>query len=276
MNVADEQREYWNSSGGDRWIKHEDLFDRFVQPFGDAALKLLNLRPGEHVLDVGCGCGQTLSIISNAVGPTGSTTGIDISAPMVERARQRVPNATVLVGDAAAVQFERTFDALFSRFGVMFFAEPLTAFRHLRALLAPKGRMAFVCWRPLTENPWAEVPVRAVQSALPHAQGWSGSGPGPFSLANRETLTALLRDAGFASTQILPFDHDVELSTSGLDHAATFATTAGPASRLLVGASDEERSQARDAITNALRTYTVGERIALPGATWLVLANVRD
>src|SRR5262245_48201170 len=124
MDAREEQREFWNNKGGLRWVTHEQLFDGFVRPFGRAALAVLNLQQGEHVLDVGCGCGDTLDSIAEQVGNTGSVTGIDISAPMVERAKARVPSAHVIAGDASQHTFAHKFDAMFSRFGVMFFAEP--------------------------------------------------------------------------------------------------------------------------------------------------------
>lgn len=274
MDAREAQREYWNTKGGERWITAEALFDAFVRPFGNAALERLAAKDGEHILDIGCGCGDTLAALSRAVGPSGSVTGIDISAPMIERAKQRVPQARALAGDAATQTFDRHFDALFSRFGVMFFAEPLVAFRHLRGLLTPEGRFSFVCWRTLAQNPWASVPGEAVLSVLPHAEGWpSGEGPGPFSLADEGALVELLADAGFSSSKLLPFETDVVLSTTGLDDAVHFALTTGTAARLLVNASDAEKALASQAIQDKLRAYLVGDRVALPAATWLVLAQ---
>jgi SAM-dependent methyltransferase len=277
-NANEEQRAYWDGTGGERWTMHQESLDRAVRPFGLAALARLALSPGERVLDVGCGCGDTLRAIAERVGPSGQVTGIDLSRTMLARAAERVPEARLIAGDISDHPFaDQTFDALYSRFGVMFFADPLLAFRRLRSLLsADQGRFAFICWRPLAENPWARVPFSAARSALPEAA--SGvpdrkDGPGPFSLADPEVITQVLRAAGFQQVEIAPFDHEVELASTGLADAVRFATTASRVAHLLEKASDVERARAASAIGEALSPYLIGERVALGGAGWTVLAR---
>jgi trans-aconitate methyltransferase len=210
----DEQQAYWNGRGGDRWTQQQEVLDRMVRPFGEAALAQLAARGGERVLDVGCGCGDTLGAILERVGPRGQATGIDLSERMLERARERVPLARVIAGDVGAHDFgAQRFDGIFSRFGVMFFADAPRTFARLRALLSEQeSRLAFVCWRSFADNPWATVPLQAAQAALPGATAGvddGTDGPGPFSLANRDALAHLLRDAGFARVQVTPFEHDL-------------------------------------------------------------------
>jgi SAM-dependent methyltransferase len=246
-----DQQEYWNRAGGERWVKHQEVLDQMVRPFGKAALERLAVRAGEHVLDVGCGCGDTLIELGRAAGERGSVTGIDLSEPMLARARERVAAATLIAGDASEHPFGRKFDAIYSRFGVMFFGVPVAAFSHLAAALAPAGRLAFVCWRSPEENPWASLAFSAVRSALPDvALPW--------------------QDA----IDIAAFDADVVLSNTGLADAVRFTLTAGPASRLLAEASPAQKQSVEEALGRSLAPHLNGDRLALPGASWSVLAKL--
>lgn len=271
-----EQLEYWNSAGGARWVAHQEALDRMVRPFGEAALARVAPGAGEHALDVGCGCGATLLALAQAVGPTGSVTGIDPSRPMLARARMRINEATLIEGDASTHPFARKFDLIFSRFGVMFFADPVAAFRHLAEALAPGGRLGFVCWRDPAENPWVSVPVAAVRRALPHLPplyAADPSAPGPFSLARPGRVEEVLHAAGFREVAYTPFDAEFELSTEGPLHAARVSLVTGPASRLLADASPQEQERAIAALAEDLGPHAVQGRVALRGATWTVLAR---
>lgn len=273
-----EQIEYWNGAGGKRWVEHADALDRLVRPFGAAAIERLRLQPGESVLDVGCGCGDSTRALVEAVGPTGCVSGIDVSAPMIARARERNPGVELIVADVMDHKFSRTFDACFSRFGVMFFAQPAAAFARLRAALAPapRGRLSFVCWRAAAQNPWHAVPFGAVRSALPDVSlGVQDrpDAPGPFAFADPDLVARVLHDAGFGDAEITPFDADVEMSTTGLAAAVRFAVTVGPAARLLKDASPEQRQRAAEAVSVALEPHLTDGRIALRGAAFVVTAR---
>jgi SAM-dependent methyltransferase len=278
-SAKDEQLAYWNGAGGERWAEHQESLDRMVRPFGLAALSRLAPQSGERVLDVGCGCGDTLLALAEHVGPRGQVTGIDISERMLARARERAPAATLIAGDVTeSAAAHGSYDAIYSRFGVMFFADAPKAFRRLHALLSDAGRIAFVCWRELADNPWALVPFDAVRSALPEAglgPHDQAGGPGPFSLADADATARLLREAGFHALDLQPFDCEVELSSSGLDEAVRFTLTASRAAHLLKNASDSERTRAAAAVKQALAKYQIGERVALGGAAWTVLAHAR-
>jgi ubiquinone/menaquinone biosynthesis C-methylase UbiE len=271
-----EQQEYWNQAGGERWVTHQDALDQMVRPFGKAALERLAIRAGEHVLDVGCGCGDTLIELGRAAGAQGSVTGIDLSEPMLARARERVAGATLIAGDASDHPFGRKFDAIYSRFGVMFFSDPVAAFSHLAAALAPTGRMAFVCWRAPEDNPWASLPFAAVRSVLSDvALPWQDEGPGPFAFGKRERIAEVLGAAGFASIDIAAFDADVVLSSTGLADAVRFALTVGPASRLVAEAAPEQKQRVEEALGRVLAPHLNGGRLTLSGAAWTVLAKLR-
>ncbi|MET0341038.1 MAG: class I SAM-dependent methyltransferase [Polyangiales bacterium] len=272
-----EQLDYWNNAGGARWVAHQETLDRMVRPFGEAALARLAPRPGEHALDVGCGCGDTLLALAGAVGSTGSVTGIDPSRPMLARARARIGEADLIDGDASTHSFTRRFDLIFSRFGVMFFADPIAAFRHLSEALAPGGRLGFVCWRDPAENPWVSVPVAAVRRALPHLPPLYSADPntpGAFSLARPGRVDEVLRAAGFSEVAAEPFDAEFALSSDGPLDAARVALVTGPASRLLADASPDDRERAIAALAEDLVPHSIGGRVALRGAAWSVLARV--
>src|SRR5467141_281082 len=153
VNTA--QIEYWNGGAAETWVAQQERLDRQLDPLGRAALRALAPRPGEHVLDVGCGSGQTALQLADAVGPGGRVVGLDLSSQLLAAARRRNPSAHVAFerADAQTHAFDQPFDAIYSRFGVMFFADPVAAFANLRRALKPGGRMAFVCWRAESENP---------------------------------------------------------------------------------------------------------------------------
>lgn len=277
--MTDTQIEYWSGPAAQRWVTYQRALDRALSGFGRAALARAAAAPGEHALDVGCGCGDSSLALAEQVAPDGRVTGVDVSAPMLERARQRAaeaPRLQFLLADAASFVPEppRRFDLVFSRFGVMFFAHPERAFAHLRSLLADAGRLAFVCWRALDDNPWAKLPIDTIQRALPElAPHAIEDGPGPFAFADRSKLEALLGGAGFQQVAIDRFDTDVVLGTATLDEAVEFAVQGGPAARLLAGLPSEALARARHAMSEALAPCRSERGYTLPGSTWLVTAH---
>lgn len=206
MSGNQEQLEYWDGVGGQRWTTHQEALDRMVRPFGLAAIERLALRSGEHVLDVGCGCGDTLLALAERVGERGSVTGVDLSK----------------------------------------------------------------------QNGWGTVPFAAVRAAVPEAALGlmdRADGPGPFAFADRDHVASVLRAAGFCQVDIAPFDAEVELSTTGLEEAARFSITAGPAARLLAQASPEQKARAAACVADALAPHERNGCVTLSGAAWTVLAR---
>jgi ubiquinone/menaquinone biosynthesis C-methylase UbiE len=283
--MSDAQIEYWNGPAAQRWVSYQLELDRALAPFGTAALERAAVQAGQHVLDVGCGCGATSLALAQNVTRTGAVLGLDISSGMLARAREHaagLPQLRFHEGDAAS--FVSTpeagaFDVVFSRFGVMFFADPTAAFAHLRTQLRAKGRCVFVCWRALADNPWTQIALEVVQSLVPDPAPAAAAGaPGPFAFAERARLEQVLPRAGFARTSIERFDAPVALSTgdSPEDDAAAvdFAQQAGPAARLLVGASPALVAEARRAIAKRLEPHRTPRGIVLTGSTWLVEAHV--
>ena len=271
------QIEYWNGPRGHSWVADQELRDHSLAPFGDACMRLAKHSPGERVVDVGCGCGASVLALASAVGAGGHVLGVDVSAPMLERARRRtapLANVSLLRADAAGHAFDGRAQLVHSRFGVMFFEDPPAAFANLRRALAPGGRLAFICWRGLDENRWMSVPAEAVRRALPSLPPAVLGGPGPLSLADPDLLRTLLEGAGFREVVLQPFDHSMPLGNGqGLEAAATEAMTLGPAARLLANVEEPDRARALSAIREALAPHVRGSDVALAGATWLASAR---
>lgn len=271
----DDMQRFWSEQAGPKWVRYQPLLDAELAPYGASLLAALAPAAGERVLDVGCGCGATALAVAAAVGAGGAVVGVDPSTPMLELASARAraadaAHATFVLGDAQTHPFEAgAFDAFVSRFGVMFFADPPAAFRNLRAALAPEGRFAFVAWAPLAENLWASALWDAVRSVVPlplpepHA-------PGPFGLADRERLVALLADAGFHDVRVE--GHSQPMSFAGgaaLEEAFEFALTIGPvASALAKEPGAHEPIGA--AVRATLERYLTPSGVVMPSKYWLV------
>ena len=180
------QIEFWNSETGHNWVTHDALMEAMLQPLGETVIESLAPQPGEHVLDIGCGCGHTSLSLAQRVSSEGSVTGIDISTPMLAV-------ATHLAAEHSSIQFTEAdaqthafeperYDVVFSRFGVMFFEDPVAAFANIRSALRTSGRLAFCCWQPRAVNPFMTVPARAALELLPAPRVVPVTARGPPSL----------------------------------------------------------------------------------------------
>ena len=271
------QAEYWNDAGGVSWVDGQALLDAQLAQFGALAIEAAAVQPGEVVLDVGCGCGATTEELSALVGTSGRVVGLDVSAPMLARARERLSGRPVelLLGDAATFALPaRSFDVLFSRFGVMFFEEPPAAFAHLRGALKPGGRVAMVVWQSLSANAWATVPIEAVADIVePPALGGAGE-PGPFSLSDHDGVLTMLRAAGYTDVDLT--GHEMDVTVGGglpLPAAVEFTLDHGPVRRVLASASAEVRAAATERVAAALSPYDGPEGVRMPAAVWVVTAR---
>src|ERR1700720_1017006 len=211
-----DQIAYWNGPGGQRWAARQAIQDIVLAPVADVLIDRAKIEAGERVVDVGCGAGATTMAFAQKVGPTGHVLGIDISAPMLARARQLVPPGLRIdfaLADATVYPFEpASFDLLASRFGVMFFAEPAVAFANMRRALLPSGRMAFACWREPRENPWMMTPLQAVYKHVPKLPQLGPEDPGPFAFASEERVHRILGEAGFTQIMMEPCDLVLDLA----------------------------------------------------------------
>jgi SAM-dependent methyltransferase len=269
-----DQVAYWNEQGGRTWAELNDLLDRQIRDVGLKGIEALAPAPGERVLDVGCGGGQTSLLIADRVGAGGAVTGADISRPMLTLARQRAegrPNVRFVEADAQVHAFEAAaFDAVFSRFGVMFFSDPAAAFANLRRALKPGGRLVFVCWAPLAENPWMSTPAVAAAKHLPPSPPPSPTAPGPFAFADPERVRGILQAAGFAD---LGFDKLAQpIGGNTLEESLTLAMRVGPLGARLREAPELAPKVVAD-VRAALEQRLKDGRVWMDGAVWIVTAR---
>jgi ubiquinone/menaquinone biosynthesis C-methylase UbiE len=273
-----DQIAYWNGPGGQRWADRQAIQDVLLTPIADVLLDRAKPEPGERVLDVGCGSGATTIAFARRVAPTGFVLGIDVSAPMLAQARQLAPAGLPLdfvLADATVHRFDpRSFDLLVSRFGVMFFADPVASFTNLRAAMKPSGRLAFVCWREPRENPWMMAPLQAVYRHVPKLPPVAPEDPGPFAFASEERVRRILQGAGFSDIAMEPHNLSLDLAIGrGLEAAVEGALQIGPANRALEGHPAEVREVAIGSIREALRPFVRGQSVLLPGSIWIVTAR---
>ncbi len=269
------QVEFWNGAGGAKWLDQQTRTDAMLAPVADALLAAADIRPGARVLDIGCGCGATVLALATRVGPVGRVLGIDVSAPMLARARERaagLDQVELRAADAAAHRFEpASMDRLVSRFGVMFFGDPVAAFANLLQALKPDGRLVFACWRSLDENPWMKVPLKAAYAHVPPLPRPGPEDPGPFSFADPERVRRILAAAGFRAPALTPVDLALDLANGdGLDGAMAQVAQIGAASRALAEQPADVREAAFAEIRAALAPYASGASVRLPAAIWIV------
>ena len=275
-----EQITYWNQTAGPKWVALEEVLDAQIRGLGEAAMDGLGIGRGERVLDLGCGTGQTSLELARRVGPNGHVTAVDISAPMLGRARDRAraagaTNVTFVPADVQTHRFEPgTADVAFSRFGIMFFADPPAAFTNLHGALRPGGRLGFVCWQALPENPWMAVPVMAAAQHITIPIPTSPDAPGPFAFANPDRVRAILEQAGFVDVAFT--DQRATLTVGGngsLEQAVGFILQMGPAAATIREATPELRETVAAAVREALAPYHTPEGVRMSSASWVVTAR---
>jgi SAM-dependent methyltransferase len=269
------QVKYWNGAGGARWLAQRDRRERTRTAFADVLMNRAAAALGETVLDVGCGLGDTSIWLAERVGPTGRVLAADVSAQLLAGARDRLapyPWAEALHADAATFAFPQgEFDLLFSRFGVMFFGDPVTAFANLRTALKPRGRVCFACW----EKNMSMTAVDAARRLLPDLPKPDPDAPGPLSLARPERITHILTEAGFAPPSFEKIAVTIDAAAGeGLDAAVTQTLQSGPAARLLEGQPDDVMKTIAAAVREALEPYEDNGTVNLPAAFWIVKTEI--
>jgi SAM-dependent methyltransferase len=271
-----DQITYWNEQGGPRWVRLQADLDRQLASFGEIVMDRLALGDGERVLDIGCGCGETSFELVRRVGDAGSVLGVDISTVMLARARERAEtgNVAFLVADAQTHAFApASFDAIFSRFGVMFFEDPRAAFRNVAQALAPGGRLGFHCWKSLPENPWMTVPLFAALQHVPPPTPPPPDAPGPFAFADADRVRGILADAGLAEITFESRSDPMGVGAGSLDDAVEFALQMGPASIAIRDVTPETLAKVRASVRAALAPYTTSDGVRLATASWVVTAR---
>ncbi len=276
MSANQEQIDYWNGRAGQTWVEAQDRLDAMLAPISEALLQRAAVRTGERVVDIGCGCGDT----SLALARSGAEVwGIDISQAMLTHARTRelglaeTGNLAFSLIDAATADFTPDHALLFSRFGVMFFADPVSAFSNLRGALTADGRVCFVCWQAPRENPWMAVAGRAVQPFLPDsAVTPDPRAPGPFAFADPGYVQDILLAAGFSDIELEPFRTSLHVGDD-LDDAIRFQSQVGPAARVLSELEGPRREAAMQAVRESLAAHVTSNGIDMAAACWMIMAR---
>jgi len=282
------QSEYWNGDAGARWARHQATFDRVFTPLTERLFAGAALRPGDAVLDVGCGAGATTLRAADIVGPSGRVTAADVSAPLLavtaRRAASRPPGGASIAlveADAQTHAFaDAAFTHLISRFGIMFFDDSIAAFANLRRALRLEGRLTALCWRPQAENAWIDHPFGLVRALVPEPEPTPPDAPGPFRFADPARLRAVLTAAGFRDIAVAPVDEPLVLGRSetgdareAAEAAAQFALDLGPASRLVRDQTPAIRARAHEIVLRDFEGRVADGAVRLAAACWLVTAT---
>ena len=276
MATSNNEEDYWNNDGGKRWVDHIDALEAMLSSLNESLVGGAKVKNNEHVLDVGCGGGVTSAAHATATGSDGSVVGADISEIILNVARERyadVPNLAFTTADAGTFNFEPgRFDLITSRFGVMFFAEPVAAFRNMLRAGKSGGRMVFICWAAPGDNPWMGAPAAAAFAIIPAPEKPEPGTPGPFSLADPERIKSIMGEAGFVDITVSLMEQQLNMGSvaSSLDTM----TKLGPAAEPLRNATSGQRDAAMEAMRGVLEEHNTAEGVTMQSAVWLVEARI--
>lgn len=265
---------YWKSTGSNAWVTLQPLLDRLYQPISDAILAEVPVAPDARVLDIGCGPGATTLQMARRL-PDGLCLGVDVSEPLLGLARQRAEaeslvSASFRLADAQTAAFDVPFDALISRFGVMFFPDPDAAFANLRGALKPGGRLGFACWRGPEDNPLAGLPDTVARPLIPDLHTPPTSGPGRFAFADPDRVRDILEGAGWREVEIAPLDVPTPLSVAEL---VEMFLRLGPVGAALPGLDESLQRQVHDAMVRRVEQEARDGVVPMTAACWLVTAT---
>ena len=274
----------WDGPLFERFVRFQHILTDGLANHGEEALRLHPPQRGERVLDVGCGFGDTTRAIAKLVGPRGEAVGVDAARRFVEQATEdaaaaRVANARFACADVQTMRFAERFDRAFSRFGTMFFANPVAALRNVRAALAPGATLTMVVWRRREDNDWLYRAQQIVERFVERPQEYDEPtcGPGPFSMANADTTSDVLLHAGFTGIGFTRCDRPIAIGRD-VEEAIEFVTALGPAGELLRLAGDRARHLHEDvhaALRAGLSDYVGRFGVEAPASTWIVSATAK-
>lgn len=272
---GDEQTRLWNGPSGRTWVDMQDLLDHMFKPFEDLLVEAVSAEAGGRVLDVGCGTGSVLLAVARRLGAKGRCTGIDLSEPMLAAARARAEQegtpATFIRANAQSHAFEpASFDLLISRFGVMFFDDPVGAFANLRRAARPDAEFRFIAWRSTAENPFMTTAERAAAPLLPNLPARRPGAPGQFAFADQHRVHSILEESGWTGIDIRPIDVACTLPEKEL---VRYLTRLGPVGTFLQEADDRTRTQVIETVRAAFESYVHGAEVRFTAACWMVSAR---
>ena len=272
--------QYWNSARTRAWAEEYEAIDRLFAGLTRGALDHAAPKLGERVIDIGCGSGTTVLELAARVGPSGYVLGADVSKASVEKARERIAAAGVhqaemmLCDVSTHISPANSFDLVFSRFGVMFFADSVATFANIRKSMKPDGRLALAVFRTLQENKWATAALAAVRHLLPPITPPGPEEPGQFSWGDAARVHRILETAGFQDVSLTPHDPAMPLAgPGGAAEAASFMSRVGPVVRATGDAPPEQRKEVRAALEAFFRSHEGPQGIVLQGAIWIVTAR---
>ncbi len=275
--VNKNQRDFWSGKGGDIWVERQNAMDTMLSPLGEAALNKLNLNEGENVLDIGCGCGHTTLNIAKRISPDGQVTGLDISEPMLKRAKESanemsISNASFNCVDVQTDDMgEEVYSAAFSRFGVMFFEDPIAAFRNINKSLITGASLSFVCWQSPALNPWQSLFIEAVKKYvdLPSPPPRS---PSPFAFMESEYVSSILEESNFQNIMIEGHEAEVNMFSgrSLSDSVKDYISINPVVSGMLKDSTEQEKTEIINSAIEAFSPYYSAKGLMFPSATWLV------
>lgn len=277
----EEQIEYWNGDAGKRWAHDDDIMARLLLPVSKALLDHACVDKCQSALDIGCGGGSQSMMLAQRLSADARVLGVDISGPLLEVARSKIAAGTsgaqvdFLQADAASYEFKaNSFDLLFSRFGVMFFDDPVAAFRNMRGAMTQQGRLAFSCWQAMKSNEWTWTPIRTALQHLPPPEPPVPNAPGPFAFANPTRLESILAEAGFSDIHLQSFNTTLRVSEAAtLTQAVQDLARIGPMGRLLQDQPQAALDKVYPALEEALQPHFKPGALEMDSAIWLVTAT---
>jgi SAM-dependent methyltransferase len=270
---TDEQTTLWNGTAGRAWVDNRDVLERLFQPLEQLLVDAVDA--GHRVLDVGCGTGATTLAAARRVGAAGRAIGVDLSEPMIAVAQARAAEERLPVEFFAANAQDHPFepgslDMILSRFGVMFFADPVQAFANLRRAAADAATLRCMVWRSAAENPFMTTAERAAAPMLPELPPRPQDGPGQFAFADPGRVSAILGASGWDDVAITPLDIELALPERDL---VRYLTRLGPVGLVLEGADDATRQRVIDIVRTAFDPYVFGAEVRFNAACWIVSAR---
>ena len=277
---AKSQEQYWSTDGGEIWLKNLKHFESMIEPIGQVLIQIAMSQAGSNVIDIGCGGGATTLKLAELIGDTGSVIGLDISKSLIAECRQRAEqlrllNVEFICGDAATVVFpDQWADLALSRFGVMFFEEPIMAFMNIGNSLKKNGSIIFSCWGPIDENPWMNELLKILSDYTDLPKPEPGT-PGPFAFAQPDYITTVIGSAGYSNIEIIPWSGNLLIGSPGMDTVETvkFLLRSSALVQNLKEALVDVQQDIFDRLVKKLDTYYKINGVYMPAKAWIVSAR---
>ena len=278
--VNKNQKDFWSGKGGDIWVERQNAMDTMLSPLGEAALNKLNFNEEENVLDIGCGCGHTTLNIAKRIGPSGNVTGLDISEPMLKRAKESASEMSITNTSFKCVDVQtedlgdQIYSAAFSRFGVMFFEDSIAAFKNINKSLISGGYLSFVCWQSPAVNPWQSLFIQEVKKFLDLPSPPPRS-PGPFAFMESEYVSSILEESKFQDITIEGHEAEVNMFSgrSLSDSVKDYISINPVVTQMLKESSENQIAEIVNSGIEAFSPYYSEKGLIFPSATWLVTAR---